>query len=89
MSSVEDFSRLFLENDWDWRAISGADTFNEPINWDTGSATNMLLMFINLVAFNQPLAFDTSGVTDVSTTYICLVFPLQRETYSDLISHPI
>ena len=70
MSSVEDFSRLFVEDNW--RAISGADTFNEPINWDTGSATNMLLMFINLVAFNQPLAFDTSGVTDVSTTYICL-----------------
>ena len=34
VSKMKDFSYLFLDDES--APISGADTFNEPINWDTG-----------------------------------------------------
>ena len=34
MSSVDHFKKLFVEDDYS--PFPGADTFNEPINWDTG-----------------------------------------------------
>jgi len=35
---MTDFSRLFL--DASYSPIFGADTFNEPIDWDTGMRSN-------------------------------------------------
>ena len=35
VSLVPDFSYLFLD-DSSFSDITGADSFNEPINWDTG-----------------------------------------------------
>ncbi|EJK63918.1 hypothetical protein THAOC_15398 [Thalassiosira oceanica] len=64
VSSVDDFSRLFVDDSDD--PIDGAATFNEPLNWDTGSATMMLYMFKDAAAFNQPLStFDTSKVNNM------------------------
>ncbi|EJK65095.1 hypothetical protein THAOC_14098, partial [Thalassiosira oceanica] len=34
VSRVPDFSKLFLDDSYD--PVPGADSFNEPINWDTG-----------------------------------------------------
>jgi hypothetical protein len=34
VSRMTDFSSLFLDDSW--AQITGADTFNETINWDTG-----------------------------------------------------
>ncbi|EJK64311.1 hypothetical protein THAOC_14969 [Thalassiosira oceanica] len=69
VSSVEDFSKLFI-NDF-WVPIDGADTFNEALNWNTGSATEMSDMFRGASAFNQDLsAFDTSKVENVRV-YSC------------------
>ena len=82
MSNVKDFSRLFVTDTW-VPSSSGVAAFNEPINWDTGSATNMSLMFIKTMAFNQPLAFDTSEVTDVST--ICLESQCDVRSNSDTL----
>jgi len=59
VSRVQDFSSLF--------SFSGARSFNEPLNWDTGSATNMQEMFYYAKAFNQDLStFNTAAVTDMS-----------------------
>ena len=35
VSSLADFSRLFIDDSW--KRIDGADSFNEPLNWDTGT----------------------------------------------------
>ena len=35
VSRVEDFSRLFYVGSWN--VIAGADSFNEPLNWNTGT----------------------------------------------------
>ncbi|EJK49505.1 hypothetical protein THAOC_31617 [Thalassiosira oceanica] len=73
VSRVTDFSDLFIDTS-SCSIIAGAESFNEPINWDTGSATTMTRMFWGASAFNQqlPETFDTSAVTDVST-YLCCV----------------
>ncbi|EJK56036.1 hypothetical protein THAOC_24146, partial [Thalassiosira oceanica] len=61
VSEVQDFGFLFYDdNNEDFFAA-----FNEPIHWNTGSATNMISMFDGARAFNQPLSFDTAEVTDV------------------------
>ncbi|EJK49253.1 hypothetical protein THAOC_31893 [Thalassiosira oceanica] len=58
VSRLTDFSFLF-------DSFSGADAFNEPINWNTESATSMKKMFEGATAFNQPLSFDTAKVTSM------------------------
>ena len=35
VSLVPDFSKLFVDDSLN--AVSGADSFNEPLNWDTGT----------------------------------------------------
>ena len=35
VSRVEDFSYLFV--DGSWNPVDGADSFNEPLNWNTGT----------------------------------------------------
>ena len=36
VSRVTDFYRLFVDDSLHALAVTGADTFNEPLNWDTG-----------------------------------------------------
>ncbi|KAL1525994.1 hypothetical protein AB1Y20_020819 [Prymnesium parvum] len=43
--------------------FSGASSFNQPLNWDTSSVTDMDYMFYEASSFNQPLNWDTSSVT--------------------------
>ena len=38
VSNTTDFTKLFIDDSY--QPISGADTFNEPINWDTGMPSN-------------------------------------------------
>ena len=40
--------------------------FNQSINFDTSSVTNMASMFDGCSDFNQSLSFDTSSVTNMS-----------------------
>ncbi|EJK52759.1 hypothetical protein THAOC_27935 [Thalassiosira oceanica] len=61
VSRVEDFDGLFVNNYYN--SIPGAAAFNEPINWDTGSATTMKHMFYGALAFNQPLSFHTAKMS--------------------------
>ena len=41
MSRVEGFNELFLDEEYTpgsyYNPIPGADSFNEPLNWDTGT----------------------------------------------------
>jgi hypothetical protein len=46
-----------------------ARKFNQPLPFDTSSATSFSLMFFRANAFNQPLAWDTSSVTDMSNMF--------------------
>jgi hypothetical protein len=41
-------------------------TFNQPLFWDTKSATDMSSMFFRAKAFNQPLPWNTKRATDMS-----------------------
>jgi len=42
-----------------------AESFNQPLNFDTSAVTNMSYMFLSATSFNQPLNFDTSSVTNM------------------------
>ena len=48
---------------------NGSKAFNQPLNFDTSSVTDMRGMFAGARAFNQPLSFDTSSVTDMSSMF--------------------
>mmetsp|Transcript_33060 Transcript_33060/g.75500 ORF Transcript_33060/g.75500 Transcript_33060/m.75500 type:complete len:812 (-) Transcript_33060:177-2612(-) len=65
VSRVQDFKELF-QTVTGGQPITGAHSFNEPINWDTGSATSFSRMFTHTRAFNQAISFDTSRVTDMN-----------------------
>lgn len=53
---VADFSNVF----------EGLSSFNEPLRWNTSSASTMMSMFSSCGAFNQSLSsFDTSRVTSM------------------------
>ncbi|EJK44186.1 hypothetical protein THAOC_37298 [Thalassiosira oceanica] len=79
VSRVEDFSRLFVDDSFD--SITGAAEFNEPINWDTGSATRMSYMFLRAMAFNQPLlSFDTAEMFSMFGGATAFNQPLSLDT---------
>ena len=40
-------------------------SFNQPLNFDTSSVTDMYQMLQYAISFNHPLSFDTSSVTDM------------------------
>ena len=42
-----------------------ATVFNQSLNWDTSSVTNMRMMFREASSFNQSLNWDTSSVTEM------------------------
>ncbi len=44
----------------------GADSFNQPLNFNTSNVTDMSYMFAGAYDFDQALNFDTSNVTDIS-----------------------
>ncbi|EJK53998.1 hypothetical protein THAOC_26458, partial [Thalassiosira oceanica] len=78
VSRVADFSRLFVDNSWN--SISGADAFNEPINWNTGSATSMRDMFRSASAFDRPLSFATAKMHGMFDTAMAFNQPLSFNT---------
>ncbi len=43
--------------------------FNQELNFDTSSVTNMEYMFANAKSFNRPLNFDISNVTYMSKIF--------------------
>ncbi|EJK75877.1 hypothetical protein THAOC_02394 [Thalassiosira oceanica] len=69
VSGLKDFQHLFRDGEnvtpHYYTTVPGGESFNEPINWDTGSATYMYRMFSDLPAFNQPLSLDTSKVASM------------------------
>ena len=46
--------------------------FNQPLNLDTSSVTDMSLMLLSALAFDQPLNFDTSSVTRMDHMFLVL-----------------
>ena len=46
-----------------------AESFNQPLTFDTSQVTNMRYMFRGATAFNQPLTFDTEQVTDMEDMF--------------------
>jgi surface protein len=44
-------------------------TFNQPLLWNTTSATDMAYMFFEAYEFNQPLKWDTKSVTSMSNMF--------------------
>ena len=46
--------------------------FNQPLNLDTSSVTDMSLMLLSASAFDQPLNFDTSSVTRMDHMFLVL-----------------
>ncbi len=44
----------------------GSVSFNQPLNWDTGSVEDMTRMFYEATAFNHPLNWNTSSVTNMA-----------------------
>ena len=42
------------------------EEFNQPLNWDTSSVTDMSLMFYYCTSFNQNLNWDTSSVINMN-----------------------
>ena len=59
VSNVTNMSSLFH--------VSGADSFNQPLNkWNVSKVTNMSEMFNSAISFNQPLnKWNVSKVTDM------------------------
>ncbi|KAL1523850.1 hypothetical protein AB1Y20_018771 [Prymnesium parvum] len=53
-----------------------ASSFNQLLDWDTSSVTDMSIMFNRAISFNQPLDWDTSSVTDMSSK--CPITPRMR-----------
>ena len=52
-----------------FQGASQYDNGGAPLTFDTGSVTDMYLMFVNAQAFNQPIVFDTSRVTDMGSMF--------------------
>ena len=66
--------------------FSGAEAFNQPLNFDTSSVTSMSYMFYGASAFNQTLEWDTSSAT--SATSMDGMFSGAVSTAASLVSHP-
>ena len=64
-SGVTDMSFTFGGSD----TGNGATAFNQPLDFDTSSVTDMSGMFASAVVFNQPLDFDTSSVISMRAMF--------------------
>ncbi len=43
--------------------------FNQPLNWNVSSVTDMSFMFAHTDAFNRPLDWDVSHVTNMDSMF--------------------
>ena len=44
-------------------------SFNQPLNFDASSVTDMFQMLQYAISFNHPLSFDTSSVTNMNQMF--------------------